>query len=144
MDEEEIKKILYIGADLNINIVNIFNDVKIFVFVDNQPRSKSDRYYFSDRDYNSNFIDKLLIIMYENGFKLSKNFSLDKNYHNNILNLKKKFYYSIFDLPTYINPELFIFENNKTNQVVKYYISTNINDNMNESLYFDLINFQKN
>ena len=133
-----IEKILYFGASLNIQIVKDFPNVKEFVLVDNQPRSKSDRYYFSDRDYNDKFIDNLIIITKDYGFELSKIFILDESYHTKILNIKKMIYYSFFTLPPNIDPELYIFNNKETYQIIKYYISTNIDYNMNMTLFNDI------
>jgi hypothetical protein len=137
---KNIKKILYIGSSLNIQIVRDFPNVKKFVFIDNQPRSKSNRYYFSQRDYNDKFIDQLKNITKDYGFDLKKIFILDENYYNKILKLNKKIYYHFFTLPLNINPELYIFENPNTGQLIKYYISTSIVDNMNYSLFCDLKN----
>lgn len=135
---DTIQKILYLGASLNIQIVKDFSNVKKFVFVDNQPRSKSDRYYYSDRDYNDKFIEQLINITKDYGFELSKIFILDEEYYKKILNVKKTFWYTFFTLPLNINPELYIFENKETNQIIKYYISTNIEHNMNYSLLCDI------
>lgn len=137
---ERINKLLFIGASLNIKIIDDFPNVKQFVFVDSQPRSKEDKYYFSDKDYNDKFIDKLLIIMNEYGFILSNIFLLDETYHTKILNLKKSLYYSFYPLPLNLDPELLLFVNYKTNQEIKYYISTNIDYNMNYSLLYDIQN----
>lgn len=135
---EFIKKILYVGTSLNIQVVKDFEYVKEFVLIDNQPRSKSDRYYFSDKDYNEDFLEELLKISSEYGFILNDIYMLDENYYKNILNLKKQIYYSFFKLPDNLNPELYIFENKDTNQVIKYYISTNILYNMNYTLLEDI------
>jgi len=135
---ENINKILYFGASLNIQTVRDFPNVKKFIFIDNQPRSKSDRYYFSDRDYNNKFIDQLMIVTNDYGFYLSNIFILDETYHKKILNIKKMVYYSFFQLPSNINPELYVFINDETKQEIKYYISTNVEYNMNYSLLCDI------
>ena len=135
---DNIKKILYVGSSLNIQIVKDFEYVKEFVLIDNQPRSKSDRYYFSNKDYNEQFLEELLKICSQYGFTLNNIFILDENYYKNILILKKHIYYSFFELPKNLNPELYIFENKNTNQNIKYYISTNILYNMNYTLLEDI------
>jgi hypothetical protein len=58
---EDIKKILYIGAELNIQVVRDFPNAKEYILTDTQPRSRSDRYYYSDRDYNSKFLDYKIV-----------------------------------------------------------------------------------
>ena len=133
-----IEKILYFGASLNIQIVKDFPNVKDFVLIDNQPRSKSDRYYFSDRDYNDKFIDNLMSVTKDNGFDLVEIFILDESYHTKILNIKKMIYYSFFTLPPNLDPELYMFYNKDTDQIIKYYISTNIDYNMNPILFNDI------
>lgn len=133
-----IEKILYIGSSLNIDIIEDFSYVKEFVFVDNQPRSKSDRYYYSDRDNNKDFINDLISITKRYEFNLDKIFILDETYYKKVLNIKKKIYYSFFEIPVNLNPELYIFKNKETNQIIKYYISTNILYNMNSTLLQDI------
>ena len=135
---ETIEKILYIGTSLNIDIIEDFSYIKEFVFVDNQPRSKNDRYYYSDRDNNKDFINDLISITKKYGFNLDKIFILDESYYKKILNIKKKIYYSFFEIPVNLNPELYIFENKEKNQIIKYYISTNILYNMNYTLLEDI------
>ena len=95
---------------------------KKFIFIDTQPRSEFDsrRYYSSY--YNNNFLKKLII-------KLKK------------LNFDKKeeiiFGNSEISLP-YINSTLLTFYNSRSDQVIDYYVSTNILYNMNLQLLEDI------
>ena len=72
------------------------------------------------------------------GFYLSNIFILDETYYKKILNIKKIVYYSFFQLPPNINPELYVFINEETKQEIKYYISTNVEYNINYSLLCDI------
>ena len=76
-------------------------------------------------------IERIFINNY--GFKLCSSYEIDKNYCNSLLNYKK----SSSEIYQYINPTLVIFKNN-TGQIVKYYISTNIEYNINKEIINDI------
>jgi hypothetical protein len=72
-------------------------------------------------------------------FLLKEIIEIDKKYKNNILSAFQKAQYLFFELK-YLNPTLIIFYNSSTNQTIKYYISTNIEYNMNFELSEDIEN----
>lgn len=134
----DVKKILYIGAGTHIDPVMHFPLTQEFVFVDTLPRSDRDLpKTFNKKYYNIYFIDKLVQICEENNFKLKQIIELDKNYMNKILSIKQKINH-IFNPIKFINPTIFIFTNLLSGQTIKYYISTNIEYNMNSNLITDI------
>lgn len=134
------KQMLYIGAGTHIDPVKHFPKTKTFIFIDTQPRSEFDCCYpkFYKKFYKPYFLYELETICDANGFMLEEFLCLDKNYYKKIISWK--WYYSswFFKIPDYINPILLVFRNNKTQQTLKYYISTNINFNINEKLINDI------
>ncbi len=124
-----MNKVLYIGAGNDINFINIFNTggykCNQFVLIDTLPRSSHDEMDFYKGFYSKNFIDIIKQEFKSIGFELKK-----------IIELKKIKEFNKIDLP-FINPHLLEFIKGK--QIVKYYVSTNINKFMNNELRKDLI-----
>lgn len=140
-----MEKLLYIGAGLDFKPSIHFNQVKEFVFIDTQPRSKFDgvihnRSLFFDGFYRHKFIDLLVKNAAKYGFELIERIELDLDYHKQILTQEQKDFWGMNFLEKFpdTNPGMLIFTNNKTSQMVKYYISTNIKLNMCERLKIDI------
>lgn len=133
-------KILYIGAGYHIEPVTHFPQTKTFIFVDSQPRSDVDTFHpkFSTKYYKPYFVNDIIAICQHYGFILETYSILDKTYYKQIIN--KKWYYTswIYKIPTDINPTMLVFLNNKTQQTLIYYISTNIKFNINDTLAKDI------
>lgn len=147
-----MNKLLYIGTGLHIHCTSHFTNIKEFVFIDTLPRSQHDGNiyngkYFYEGFYNHKFVPDLIDECNKYGFELVSNKIFNYDYYNKIKQIKsfsseqKKIYNSeeIFNkLFPKINSELIIFENKKTNQIIKYYISTNILTDMNSLLKLDI------
>ena len=133
-----IEKLLYIGTGTHIDPVLHFPLTKEFIFVDTLPRSNKDSpKVFNKKLYNIYFIDKLMQTCEENNFMLTEIIELDNKYKNKIFTLQQKIKY-IFEPLKYINPTLLIFTNLLSEQTIKYYISTNIEYNINSRLILDI------
>jgi hypothetical protein len=138
-------KLLYIGAGLDFSPVIHFSQVREFVFIDTQPRSEFDGHIydgslFFDGFYRHKFIDLLVKNAAKFGFELVERIELDSDYHNQILTQEQKDFWGMNFLEIFpdINPNLLIFLNSSTSQIVKYYISTNIKLNMCERIKMDI------
>jgi hypothetical protein len=133
-------KILYVGAGLHIEPVKHFPETKNFVFIDSQPRSEFDSFHpkFYSGFYRAHFLNDLVSSCQYYGFILDSFTVLDKNYYKKIIT--KKWYYSswFYKIPADINPTMIVFHNNKTQQKLTYYVSTNIKYNMNPILENDI------
>lgn len=132
--------LLYIGAGTDTNPLCHFLDVKTFICIDTQPRSEFDSvdnyiHVYSHQD----FVNKLILQYEKIGFKLRSEKMLDEEYYKRILNNDQvAIYESEINSFKFINPALLIFENLDSDQMVKYYISTNILSNMNTELVDDI------
>jgi hypothetical protein len=133
-----MKKILYIGCGLHIEPVTHFPDIKEFIFVDSNPRSPYDCSKFHIECYNNTFYDELLEKCLINNFTLTCKIKLDANYCKRKLSIYQKIFYSFKKINKLINPTLLVFINKLTGQKIKYYISTNILENMNNELKMDI------
>jgi hypothetical protein len=133
-------KILYVGAGHHIEPVKHFPGTKNFVFIDSQPRSEFDSVHpkFYSGFYRGHFLNDLVASCQYYGFILDSFTVLDKNYYKKIIT--KKWYYSswFYKIPADINPTMLVFHNNKTQQKLTYYVSTNIKYNMNPILENDI------
>ncbi len=137
-----ISSLLYIGAGVDVSVTKYFSQVEKFILVDTQPRSEFDRPgYFEPLFYRKRFYNLLTKNFTEYGFYLYDIKILDIGYYNKIFNWKQWIYYKLFKcmLPQYINPTLLYFRNDETNQIVKYYISTNFQHNMCKELNRDIL-----
>ena len=133
-------KILYIGAGCHIEPVSHLTETKEFVFIDTQPRSEYETLdpSFDSQYYRYQFLINLEAECSNYGFELETSCEFDNNYFNQIISWKQYFFYCFHKIPPAVNPILVIFTNKKTNQLLKYYISTNIHFNMNISLKNDI------
>jgi hypothetical protein len=131
-------KMLYIGAGCHVEPVLHFKETKEFIFIDTQPRSEYDSIEFESLFYRKKFIDNLEEEFKKYDFTIQNVYELDNKYFNKIISWKQYIYYLFFKIPKFINPALIIFENQKTKQIVKYYISTNFKLNMNNKLKEDI------
>lgn len=147
-----MNQLLYIGTYHHIKPVVHFPKTKKFIFIDTKPRSEFDEpNYFYEGFYRSRFISGLIQKCQKYGFVLKEEKVLDQEYYKNILTIKQFEIYQQHqsvdpemrlnfdnDLPSYINPTLLTFVNQETNQEIKYYVSTNIEYNMNDELKKDI------
>ena len=133
-------KILYIGTGEHIEPVKHFPLTKEFIFIDSQPRSEFDSYYpqFNKLLYKSHFVNDIIDTCKCLGFLLESFTILDKNYYKKIITNKMYYTSWFYKIPPDINPSLLTFTNAKTQQHIKYYISTNIKFNMNDELKNDI------
>jgi hypothetical protein len=137
---EYTKKLLYVGAGTHIEPVKHFPKTKLFIFIDTQPRSEFDTYNpkFCKEFYRPHFLYELETTCEIYGFKLESFSCIDKDYYKQII--PWRWYYSswFFKIPNYVNPFLLVFKNYKTQQTLKYYISTNIKFNINPQIIKDI------
>lgn len=124
-------KLLYFGPWDHIDPVIHFPLIKEFVFIDTQPRSEFDKKnIFETCFYRDKFYNNLVMKCNTYGFVLNNTYVLDPYYYKKIG----------ADLSyDNINPTLLTFHNYKTNQTIKYYISTNILYNMCPMLENDIL-----
>lgn len=134
---EDAKKVLYIGAKLNIDYIYDFPNASDFVFVDTLPRSSWDHTKFVTKLYDDFFINALHIRLRAHGFLLTEKIEIDPNYYKKIMTCNQRLF-TRFQNVKYINPCLLIYVNEKTNKTIRYYISTNIEYNMNRFLQLDI------
>ena len=109
----DFKKLLYIGVYDHIEVTNYFKCVE-YIFIDLQPLASWDIFDKKSKTtefYRNDFIQHILNKFESNGFMLKNVINL-----NNIEQ----------ELGKYTEPHLMIFENKRLNQIIKYYISTNI------------------
>ena len=96
-------KILYIGAGLHTEVINHFENVKEFVFIDSQPRTEYGyRYYY--RPFYRDIYDKLINKLKDNDFTLYDSIQLTNNFEE----INKK----------YLEATLLKYLNKTTNQIV--------------------------
>lgn len=138
-------KLLYIGSGVDFEPLGHFRDVKEFVFIDTLPRSRHDglKYknsLFYEGFYSPNFIFQLIKQINKFDYELVKKISLEPEYYNKYLTQEQKKFWGNNFLEKFpdINPQLLIFVNNKSQQILRYYISTNILTNMYDILKTDI------
>lgn len=135
-----INRLLYIGPWHHIELTSNYNlqHVKEFIYIDTQPRSEDDEpFKFDRRFYRDNFMKNMRQKCKELNFTLIKMKTLDANYHEKLnLGIFEKIFYKT--LYPDINPCLYVFKNNTTGVMLKYYISTNIKYNMTNELKNDI------
>lgn len=136
-DVYNISKILYFGTGLHIEPIFHFPFAKEFIFVDILPRNNNEINKFNEDLYNNTFINELIDKCSINNFQLSDICEKDNKYINNILTFNQKIKY-LFNKPKFINPTLLKFINHITDQTIKYYISTDIEVNLNDELIYDI------
>lgn len=135
-------KLLYLGTGYHIDPVKHFPQTKEFIFVDTRSRSEWDKTRFYSGFYSHNFNNILVESCKKYNFSLEKSIELDSSYYTKIMNWKQRLYYFCRIKETFpdINPTLHIFKNKQTDQIIKYYTSTNIIFNMNKFLEADISN----
>ena len=154
MGNHKTLNLLYIGAGLDIKNmltyvnkhISILNDNyackdRVYICVDSLPRTPiQNDTSINYGKYKKDFTDELIKMCEESGFELREAISLDTKYVYNAMSCLKKVCYSCcgYTTPAYINPELWIFTNYKTNETIKYYLSTNIEVNQHELLLNDI------
>lgn len=109
----DFNKLLYIGVYDHIEITEYFK-CNEYIFVDLQPLVSWDIFDKSSKTiefYRDDFVPFILNKFESKGYLLQ-----------NIINLNN----ITQELGKYTEPNLMIFENKKMNQIIKYYISTNI------------------
>ena len=98
-----MSKAIYIGANTDIEPILLYKNIKEWILVDSQPISE----FGIDRRngfQRDYFIPELLEVMKNNNFSISK----------------------------YVNDKYYIFNNNKTNQNIKYHINCAIPEEYNK------------
>lgn len=123
---------MYIGAGLHLAPLVHFKDTSEFIFVDTLPRSEFDsKQIFRDYYYRHTFIKQLKEKCMSMGFLLQSDKEIDENYHRQIMTLGQRLYWFNVVKQTFphINPSLLVFYNKDTNQILKYYVSTNLKFN---------------
>jgi hypothetical protein len=126
---------------LEINSSSSLNMTRIYVCVDSLPRSSDqtevDILYTK---YKQDFAYELISICETHGFELQQAIELDTTFSSSKVGIYKRIYYYCFgyNVPDYINPELWVFTNYKTHETIRYYISTNIEVNQHELLLHDI------
>jgi hypothetical protein len=137
-----LKKVLYIGAGLHMTPLTQIDDVDEFVFVDTLPRSEFDRWSRGFREcyYRDSFVDDLIGKCRELGFHPVDGEELDRGYFKRIMNWYQRWIWlnKVKQTFPFICPTLITFHNKETNQVLKYYVSTNMRTNMCARLNDDL------
>lgn len=134
---EDMIKVLYIGAKLKIDYIYDFPNASEFVFVDTLPRSSWDHKKFVTKLYDNIFINSLNANLRMHGFTLTSQTEIDPNYYKKIMTCNQRLFTRSQNVK-YINPCLLIYVNEKKNKTIRYYISTNIQYNMNKLLKFDI------
>lgn len=136
-----INTILYIGTGYHVHITKNFPQVEKFIFVDTKPRAEFETTKTFDLSlYKQNFFRDIVTRLNEQGFVLKNKQELNQDYPNKIFNWLQKIYYWAYPnlIPEYMNPTILYFHNDQTNQLIKYYISTNILYNWCEELESDI------
>ena len=112
---------LYIGAGIDTQPLLHFPLAQVFICIDSQPFSEYGRGSVFDAEmYRYDFIETLINVYAQIGFVLLSRKIYHKNNNHNI------------------QPELFVFWNNETNQHIKYYTSTDILYDLNPELIVDI------
>ena len=132
-------KILCVGFGENINIITHLPNTNEFIFMDTLPRGEKYKHKkFIYSNYKERFVNNLLNQFSNCGFYLDYSSCTNKLYYKNIMSWKQRIYAFIKGIPNNINPTLLVFSNDRTKQVIKYYISTNINHNITANLFRDI------
>ena len=137
-----IERLLYIGPWNHIELTLNYNlqHVKEYIYIDTQPRSEDDKpFKFSRHFYRDEFMKNMVKKCNDFNFNLIELKTLDANYYKKLnLGIFEKIFYKT--LYPDINPCLYVFKNNTTGVILKYYISTNIKYNMTNELKNDITN----
>ncbi len=117
-----LNKLLYIGCGSHIHPVYDFPNTKEFVFIESQPFNEFFRGHFDEQMYRHHFIENLLLITRIYGFTLIEERVILPDFFESILNNNQK--QSSYSHLQYKNPTLLRFFNIKTQQTIKFFIST--------------------
>ncbi len=121
-----LRRLLYIGTGCHLQPVNDFPDTKEFVFIEIQPFSEFRADIFDRGFYREKFVENIInkAKIYE--FDLIEEKVIDNTFFWSKLNLKQKICYTLFPklIPNHVNPTLFRFFNEKTQQTINYFISS--------------------
>jgi hypothetical protein len=131
-------KVLYLGPWDHVEVTKDFPRANEFIFIDTQPRSEWDDLNFHSSFYKNNFVSNIIKKFKKYGFTPCSMVELDSRYYMKVLNCIQCMYYNFMCKFPVINPTLMTFINKKTNQSLRYYMSTNIETNMCPILEFDI------
>jgi len=107
--DNEVSKLLYIGAGTDAMPLLDFKHVDEFIFIDTQPRSKNDlKNEVNLDDYVVNFMLELEGSYSIANFFLDSYTIIDPFYHYKLFNLSQLIYCAFYKIPV-INPALLIF-----------------------------------
>jgi hypothetical protein len=141
-----MNQILYVGAGVDLRPIQNFTNTKKFIYVDTLPRSTCDEINylgcgFRSDLYSENFMISLFDECTRLNFELVSFQEINPEFYKKIFTPKQRIYYSFHPkkIPTLINPHVITFVHRKTQQTLKYYLSTNIEKNMNVQLSKDII-----
>jgi len=114
-------KVLYLGANIDLDVVTYFPNCNEFVLIDTMPRSEHDeKNYFFDGFYRMDFIARLINKCKKYGFTLNDTIEFEPNYINLIDNIERLPEGKDLKSIPYINPHLLIFTNKgDTSQLVE-------------------------
>jgi len=137
---------LYVGAGVDLRPIQNFPNTKNFVYVDTLPRSTCDEINylgcgFRSDLYSENFMMNLFDECTRLNFELVSFQEINPEFYKKIFTPKQRIYYSFHPkkMPSLINPHVITFVHQKTQQILKYYLSTNIEKNMNVQLSKDIM-----
>lgn len=137
---------LYVGAGVDLRPIQHFPNTKNFVYVDTLPRSTCDEINylgcgFRSDLYSENFMMNLFDECAHLNFELVSFQEINPEFYKKIFTPKQRIYYSFHPkkMPSLINPHVITFIHRKTQQTLKYYLSTNIEKNMNVQLSKDIM-----
>jgi hypothetical protein len=117
------KKILYIGAGLDLSPLSLFSDTKSFIFIDSLPRNEYGRDYYYRPFYRKDFVNDLINKVESQGFNLVNKQVFTNNYEEiNVKDLDSTLLY-FSDKQRVLRSETSF----------KYYISTGIPCNLYEN-----------
>ncbi len=131
-----LRRLLYVGSWQHFQPVYDFPDTKEFVFIEIQPFSEFRSDVFDRGFYREKFVENIInkAKIYE--FDLIEEKVIDNTFFWSKLNLKQKICYTIFPklIPKHVNPTLFKFFNEKTQQTINYFISSPFPEYENQSI----------
>jgi len=141
-----MNQMLYVGAGVDLRPIQNFPNTKNFVYVDTLPRSTCDEINylgcgFRSDLYSENFMMNLFDECTRLNFELVSFQEINPEFYKKIFTPKQRIYYSFHPkkIPSLINPHVITFVHQKTQQILKYYLSTNIEKNMNVQLSKDIM-----
>lgn len=129
-------KILYVGAGLHVETLTHFRHTPEFVFIDNCPRGDVANGKYFIGFYCTIFYDRLIKQCKEHGFNLETMEVLDSEYYKTLK------IYGDMSVDRYkyrfINPHRMTFINATRDQILRYYISTDLRCNIIPEVISDI------